>query len=1196
MHMPDRDAAPRPVAADAVALVERWLARGAAPQEDASSNVAVRHRERRGRRDRPARPRADSAQRSTTSLRLAQLIDDPDGPQFALDFIDRVIRPDDLHVAGKGLEVVAQHIPAMLPWYMRWALAVGGGFSAVIPWPIVPIARLVMRRMVGHLLVEITGPDDPHLTTRLAALRASGSRFSLAMLGERVHGDGAADARLQDIRELLARDDVESVSISLSDVAGQLWPWAFHESVDRVVARLAPLYEAAAASPGRKFITLDMGMFREFDLTVAVFERLLERPTLRGLEAGIALQAYLPGSLATLNELTQWAAARRAEGGAGIRVRLVKGAYLPMERVDAAVHGWPVPAYVSKAQTDANFIRMLNFALTPERTDAVRISVAGHNLFDIAYAWLLAEHRAVQRRIEVEMMLGMGIARDAVSAELGVVVVTVPVVSTGRLDCAVDYLVRRLDDSVGAGHFLANAGGLADRSAFAAEARRFLAAVAEADAAEPTKNAEATNDAELTNETELANDAELGNDAETQPDAFAFGSALARRTPPTNPAVAANRRWARGILDRTRASRLGQSAITDAQVADAEELHRRVAAAVSFGEDWARRRSTTRAQVLSSIGEELELRRAELIETMVGEVGLTFADADTEVSQAIDSARWSAALAPELDTVDNARFVPSRLSLVASLERSPLAAPAESVFAALAAGSPVILMPARHARRSAAVFVDALVSAGLPGGLVTPVDLDRGEFGDSELARLLVSHPRVDHVVVTGRQQSARMFRSWRGSGHLAADTAGTNSIVVTPSADQDQAVADVVASAFTSAGQGRSSASVVILVGSLAQSQSFRRHLIDAVSSLAVGYPQDPSVDLGPLFQPAVGEVARVLTTLGEGEEWLVEPHRLDDSGRLWSPGVRDQVAPDSHFHLAQHRAPVLGIMVAADLEEAIELQRAMPFARTAGLHSLNTDEVDLWLRTSSSAELAVNRSASSVTRSLTSHTDALAVRGRWEPQFPEPRGSVIVKGVSEGIAELIAAAGPGMDYLGFDRVRAAARSDQMAWDDRFSRAHELGRSPFERLVVRFRPVPVAIRVSENAPTWELARVLAAAMRAGSPVAISSATPITAALVRFLNDETTAITVSEVVIETDSRWRARLLSGETGAQRIRLLGEDQSALAALLGSGFSAAIYAEPVTAAGRIELLTFLREQSVTITAHRFGYPDAAMSALPL
>jgi RHH-type transcriptional regulator, proline utilization regulon repressor / proline dehydrogenase / delta 1-pyrroline-5-carboxylate dehydrogenase len=293
-----------------------------------------------------------------------------------------------------------------------------------------------------------------------------------------------------------------------------------------------------------------------------------------------------------------------------------------------------------------------------------------------------------------------------------------------------------------------------------------------------------------------------------------------------------------------------------------------------------------------------------------------------------------------------------------------------------------------------------------------------------------------------------------------------------------------------------------------------------------------------------------------------------------------------------------VLGIMRAADLSEALELQNAMPFASTGGLHSLDTDEVATWLHGVEFGELFVNRGvvASGARQARTSDTKTLLSLGKWEPQFPAPGGSVIVKGVSKGVADLIRAAQPGMDYLGFDRVRAAARSDQIAWDTRFGQSREFGDLRFERHVVRYRPIPVAIRLSEGAPAWELARVLAAAMRAGAPIGISSATPITASLVQFLRDETTAMSVAEVIIEGDARWYARLRSGETGARRIRLLGGDSAALAALLGTGSHSAIYAEPVTAAGELELLPFLREQTVSITMHRFGHPDAAMASLPI
>jgi hypothetical protein len=134
----------------------------------------------------------------------------------------------------------------------------------------------------------------------------------------------------------------------------------------------------------------------------------------------------------------------------------------------------------------------------------------------------------------------------------------------------------------------------------------------------------------------------------------------------------------------------------------------------------------------------------------------------------------------------------------------------------------------------------------------------------------------------------------------------------VTPSADLDLAVADVVKSAFGNAGQKCSAASLVILVGSVGTSERFRRQLADAVTSMAVGYPQDPATQMGPIVEAVQGKLERGLTQLAEGEEWLVQPRRLDDTGKLWSPGVRDGVQPGSEFHLTEYFGPVLGIMTA--------------------------------------------------------------------------------------------------------------------------------------------------------------------------------------------------------------------------------------------------------------------------------------------
>ena len=153
--------------------------------------------------------------------------------------------------------------------------------------------------------------------------------------------------------------------------------------------------------------------------------------------------------------LQSWAAARRARGGAAIKVRLVKGANLPMERVDASVHGWPLATWSSKQDADTNYKRVLDYALHPSRIANVRVGVAGHNLFDIAFAWHLAGLRSVTGGVEFEMLLGMAQAQAAaVRRDVGGLLLYTPVVHPREFDTAIAYLVRRLEEGASSDNFM----------------------------------------------------------------------------------------------------------------------------------------------------------------------------------------------------------------------------------------------------------------------------------------------------------------------------------------------------------------------------------------------------------------------------------------------------------------------------------------------------------------------------------------------------------------------------------------------------------------------------------------------------------------------------------------------------------------------------------------------------------------------
>jgi RHH-type proline utilization regulon transcriptional repressor/proline dehydrogenase/delta 1-pyrroline-5-carboxylate dehydrogenase len=385
------------------------------------------------------------------------------GLPFTIGFVDGVMRPESLSAAAANLQRVAPLVPQFLPWYLRAAVRTAGAVGPILPAPTVPIAQSAARDGRAPHRRCPARQAGPALT----AIRESGARLNLNLLGEAVLGEAEALRRLEGIHDLIRRDDVDYVSVKVSAIASHISMWAFDEVVDRVVDRLLPLYLTAASSAGpesaQTFINLDMEEYRDLDLTIAVFTRLLEDPRLRDLEAGIVLQAYLPDALPALRQLTAWAQQRVDGGGARIKVRLVKGANLAMERVDAVMHGWPLATHASKLDADASYLRCLDEALRPENSRAVRLGVAGHNLFDIAYAWLLAGERGVRDDVEFEMLLGMAQGQvAAVSREVGHVLLYVPVVRPDEFDVAISYLVRRLEENASSDNFLSAAFDLAD--------------------------------------------------------------------------------------------------------------------------------------------------------------------------------------------------------------------------------------------------------------------------------------------------------------------------------------------------------------------------------------------------------------------------------------------------------------------------------------------------------------------------------------------------------------------------------------------------------------------------------------------------------------------------------------------------------------------------------------------------------------
>ena len=1060
---------------------------------------------------------AARAEDAGPTARLAALVADPAGLELAVRFVDRVMRPEDPAVAARELAALRDLRGAarrVLGPTDRVLLGLGSRLAPLAPALAVPAARARMRQLIGHLVADAGSGLGPHL----AAAEADGFRLILNLLGEAVLGETEAGVRLRRIQALAARPDVHHVSVKVSAVASQLSPWDVASGATRVEDRLRVLC-LTAARHGTS-VTIDIEEHRDLQLTVDAFTGLLADPDLRGMELGLAVQAYLPDADEVLEVVTRHARRRVAAGGTPAKVRLVKGANLAMERVEAELHGWPQAPLASKAEVDATFVRLVDRALDPDRSAAVRLGVASHNLFHVALAHLLAIDRGVTEAMDVEMLQGMAPAQArAVRDDVGRVLLYTPVVARSDADVAIAYLVRRLEETAGEQSFLrallaGGADGLdAQEEAFRASVR---------DATVPATER---------------------RDTVPPPGTDRFAN-----TPDTDPAAPGARRWAAGALARTVSPPAPAAATV---LADVDRL---VARAVTVADLWGAAPPAVRARLLRTAAERLEAHRADLVAVMAQEAGKTVAEADPEVSEAVDFARYYADRAEELadGAVPGAVFRSSGVTVVTPPWNFPVAIGVGSVLAALAAGSPVLIKPAPQTPLCAGVAMaavhEALAAEGVP-----PEVLQVVAAAEDDVGRHLVSHPDVARVLLTGSIETAGLFSRWRDDLEVIAETSGKNAIIVTPSADVDLAVADIVRSAFGHAGQKCSAASLVILVGSAGRSDRFRRQLADATASLRVGPATDLATTMGPLVEPAHGKLLRALTTLEPGEAWLVRPRRLDAAGRLWTPGVKHGVAPGSFLHTTECFGPVLGVMRAGTLAEAIELQNAVPFGLTGGLHSLDDAEITTWLDRVQVGNAYINRQI----------TGAIVRRqpfGGW-------KASTVGPGAKAGGPNYVSQLGTWQDadvpsddegWLEWARV-----DDRRVWAAELSREHDPSGLTVESNVFRYRPVPhLTIRVGGGARVRDVRRVAHAASIAGVPTTVSSH-----------HDE------------PDDAFAGRVRDGRlTG--RIRVVGGCDGLRAAARNRVGDVTVLDGPVLASGRRELLTVVREQLVSRVRHRYGY----------
>lgn len=1130
---------------------------------------------------------------------LARMMDDPQGKAFTISIVDQCFRSSSAsRIVSQLLHVLnTMGTPKYLNREMKLAFKVFRTFGKWFPWFFVPLIKGLLRKETSAVILP--GESKP-LSKHMKKRHKEGVRVNLNHLGEAILGEDEANKRLQIYLSDLANPEVEYISVKVSTIFSQINVLAWNETVDILAARLRQLFEAAESHLFRrhdgvavpKFVNLDMEEYRDLRLTVEVFKKVLEERAFKHHSAGIVLQSYLPDSLPIQMELTEWAMNRVADGGAPIKIRIVKGANLAMEQVEASLKNWPQAPYPDKHSVDANFKRMVEYGMQKKHASSVLLGIGSHNLFDIAYAHLLSAENEVEDYVCFEMLEGMADhIRRAVQQLTGDMLLYCPAATKQEFQYALAYLVRRLDENTAPENFLRHIFDMSPGTKeWDEQVALFTSAAADDNISFSSRRTQNRN------LDPLQPDLCAGFENETDTDwvlpqnqlwAHEILTEWQEKTPTTLPIC-----MGKDVMtstyetgNGTDPSRPGKTTykycLADIHLVEQSLKNIKQAEAV-----WQATTPAERSKILAQVAQTLRVHRKDLLGVMVATTGKTLPEADAEVSEAIDFAEYYRRNTEEIHGLKDIHWKPKGTVLVAPPWNFPCSIPAGGILAALATGNCVIFKPAPEAVYVGWVLVQALWKAGISKDVLHFLPCN-----DEPAGSALVNDKRVNAVILTGATETAQLFLKMRPDIDLLAETGGKNAIIVSAASDRDLAIKDIIHSAFGHAGQKCSACSLAILEAEVYDDPHFRAQLVDAARSLPVGSAWEGMTKVNPLIRPPSRILMRGLTQLDEGEEWLLQPQQDLNNPHLWSPGIKLGVQAGSFTHQTELFGPVLGIMRADSVQHAIALANGTRYGLTAGLQSLDEREKVLWLDEIEAGNCYVNRTITGAIvqrqpfggcKDSSFGPGAKAGGPNYLMQLMRAEQDSLPterEKLNETSQQLSALAEKHLSADDYQHFQSSQGSYTFFWVHYFSKDHDSSLLIGQDNIFRYRPVKkLCVRLQSSDGVLNLWKLAAAASAIDMSLEISFDPGINAPL------EAMDQILPKIIwtAEGESVWVDRVIAKEF--RKVRLLSAPQPAiLDAFADAGIHFQI--SPILANGRVELLKYLREISISSDYHRYG-----------
>ncbi len=713
----------------------------------------------------------------------------------------------------------------------------------------------------------------------------------------------------------------------------------------RVLAELTPslIDLVQLARDAGIALTIDAEEAERLELSLELVDAILRSNCTAGYEGfGLAVQAYQKRACAVL----EWLAARARALQRRICVRLVKGAYWDSEIKRAQERGLAgYPVFTRKSNTDTSYLACAR--LLAATADVIFPQFATHNAQTVAYVIELmggdADAFEFQRLHGMGeelygQVIGTGAAGPDASPSGYACRVYAPV---GAHEDLLPYLVRRLLEN-GANTSFVNR--LVDARLPAVDVVRDP--VQEVDEVRPAAHPRIVEPERLfAPERRNSQGINLADGTELERLKLAC-EAAARESWRAVPVVGGKE--AEGIATTLYNPALEASAVGTVIETSPEDVDRAIAIATAVQCAWDARPAEERAALLERAADLFEERRAELIARCALEAGKTIPDSLAEVREAVDFLRYYASQA-------RARFGEGAVLLGPTGERNTLSLRGRGVFAcvspwnfplsiftgqvsaALAAGNAVLAKPAEQTPLTAALAVEILYAAGIPGDVLQFLPGQGGTVGAA-----LTGDARIAGVAFTGSGETARLIerRLAERPGPIAtliAETGGINAMIVDSSALPEQVVLDAVASGFNSAGQRCSALRALLLQEEIAP--RVLDLLAGCMDELEVGDPALLATDLGPIIdREALATLEAHAARLTAGARWWhrapLDPDRAR-AGRFFAPLAAEIESLEALereifgpiVHIVRYRA--------RDLDGLVDALNVKGYGLTLGIHT---------------------------------------------------------------------------------------------------------------------------------------------------------------------------------------------------------------------------------------------------------------------